>query len=554
MSNKKPQFSKKTLQLAQKYAKQLSQKDVIELKSDDDNDIKSDDEELNIKDDQNEQNSGQQEDEQFEEQQGEDEENNVDEEDENDEDQDDEQNEEDDEQNGDQEEENQDEQEIVEQKEEPKKQKKIKIQQQVEEEQEQEDEQNELESYQEEEQQNDQLFETDLNAIMNRINKIIEILKQKEYGKFSREELLNELKKHLCTYYGYNSDLMSHFTSMFKPAELVAFLDANDAPRPITIRVNTLRTRRKELAQTLVQRGVNLDSVGDWTKVGLVIYESKVPIGATPEYLSGHYMLQSASSFLPVLALAPQMNERILDMAAAPGGKTTYIAQLMKNSGVIFANDTSKDREKALFYNLQRMGVTNCIVTNYDGRKFPKVMKNFDRVLLDAPCTGLGIISKDPSIKAQKQMRDILKHSHLQKELILSAIDCCKKGGIIVYSTCSVSVHENEVVLQYALNNRHVKLIDTGLEVGNPGLLKFDDKKFHPSMNLARRIYPHVHNMDGFFYAKLKKINHGPIKEEVKSEVQKPVVMTKKMKKKEKQMEKLRLGEARKQQQQQQQQ
>ena len=89
-------------------------------------------------------------------------------------------------------------------------------------------------------------------------------------------------------------------------------------------------------------------------------------------------------------------------MASAPGGKTTYIAQLMKNSGVIFANDASKPRIKALHYNLQRMGVTNSVVTNYDGRKFPKVMKNFDRVLLDAPCTGLGIIARDPAIKAQK--------------------------------------------------------------------------------------------------------------------------------------------------------
>lgn len=123
-------------------------------------------------------------------------------------------------------------------------------------------------------------------------------------------------------------------------------LDANEQPRPLTIRTNTLKTKRKELAQTLIQRGVNLDPLAEWTKVGLKIYESKVPLGATPEYLAGHYMLQAGSSLLPVMALAPQMNERILDMAAAPGGKTTYIAQLMRNTGVLFANDFKKEREK----------------------------------------------------------------------------------------------------------------------------------------------------------------------------------------------------------------
>ena len=92
------------------------------------------------------------------------------------------------------------------------------------------------------------------------------------------------------------------------------------------IRTNTLKAKRRDLAKVLIQRGVQLEPVAEWSKVGLKIFESKVPIGATPEYLAGHYILQSASSFLPVIALAPQPNERIIDMAAAPGGKTTYIA------------------------------------------------------------------------------------------------------------------------------------------------------------------------------------------------------------------------------------
>lgn len=127
-----------------------------------------------------------------------------------------------------------------------------------------------------------------------------------------------------------------------------------------------------------------------------------MPIGATPEYLAGHYILQSASSFLPVIALAPQPNEKILDMAAAPGGKTSYIAQLMKNTGILVANDLKKERLKSLNANLHRLGIHNTVVVNYDGRKLPKIYTKFDRVLLDAPCSGIGVISRDPSIKVQK--------------------------------------------------------------------------------------------------------------------------------------------------------
>ena len=151
-------------------------------------------------------------------------------------------------------------------------------------------------------------------------------------------------------------------------------------------------------------------------------------------------------------------------MASAPGGKTTYIAQLMKNTGCIFANDLKKERLRALQFNLFRMGVTNTAITCRDGRKYPKLYPGtFDRVLLDAPCTGLGIISKDHSIKANRVLIDIYKNAHVQRELLLAAIDCTKVGGTIVYSTCSVSPLENEGVVNYALKKRFIKLIDCGI-------------------------------------------------------------------------------------------
>lgn len=214
---------------------------------------------------------------------------------------------------------------------------------------------------------------------------------------------------------------------------------------------------------------------------------------------------------LPVMALAPQENERILDMCAAPGGKSSHIASIMKNTGVLFANDANADRIKAVVGNFHRLGVVNAVVSCEDGCKFGTIMQGFDRILLDAPCTGTGVVSKDPSVKISKSDVDIQRCYNLQRKLLLNAIDCLNaksvSGGYLVYSTCSILPEENEWVIDYALKKRNVKLVSTGLDFGTDGFVNYRQFRFHPSMKLTRRYYPHTHNMDGFFVAKLKKFS-----------------------------------------------
>lgn len=334
---------------------------------------------------------------------------------------------------------------------------------------------------------------------------------RREEGK-TREDYTSTFRKAICECFQYNEELAEMLMDVFPNGEIVDFMEASESPRPLTIRTNTLVARRRELAQALIARGMNVDPIDKWSKVGLVVYESQVPVGATPEYLGGYYMIQSASSFLPVVALAPKENERVLDMAAAPGGKATYIASALKNTGVLVANDLKRDRIKSLVANVHRLGLTNTIVCNYNGLELPDVFGScFDRVLLDSPCSGTGIICHDGGVKMNRKRDDVEKTTKIQKELLLAAIDSVnfksKTGGYVVYSTCSVLVEENEAVVNYALQKRHVKVVDSGISFGMAGFTKMRHRRFHPDLALAKRIYPHVHNLDGFFVCKLKKIS-----------------------------------------------
>ena len=170
----------------------------------------------------------------------------------------------------------------------------------------------------------ERLAAPDLALVQRRIRDVVRVLDDFAHlreAERPRGEYLEQLKRDLCTYYGYNAFLVDAILNIFTVAEALELIESCEVPRPVTLRANTLKTRRRELAGALINRGVNLDPIGPWSKVGLVVYESQVPVGATPEYMAGHYMLQGASSFLPVMALAPQEGESVVDVAAAPGEK-----------------------------------------------------------------------------------------------------------------------------------------------------------------------------------------------------------------------------------------
>ncbi|KNC55670.1 NOP2 protein [Thecamonas trahens ATCC 50062] len=173
----------------------------------------------------------------------------------------------------------------------------------------------------------------DLAMVHTRISGVVRILMQfRELSdpRYSRKKYMSQLVADLALYYGYTDWLVGQLLDVVGVAQIMELLEACNVPRPVTIRTNTLKTKRRVLAQALIARGVNLDPL-PWSKEALQVYDSAVPIGATPEYLAGHYLIQSAASLMPVVALDPQAGEFVLDMASAPGGKTTHIATRMGN-------------------------------------------------------------------------------------------------------------------------------------------------------------------------------------------------------------------------------
>jgi NOL1/NOP2/sun family putative RNA methylase len=303
----------------------------------------------------------------------------------------------------------------------------------------------------------------------------------------------------LAAKYGYDEWLISRFLQYVPDVE--AFLEKMEKPPTKYIRVNTLKTTSKDLAMRLTEKGFEL---GD-TAIAEVLAVKKAPIaiGATNEYLLGHYYIQDLSSCMAVEALDAGEGQAVLDMAAAPGGKTTFIAQKMKNTGSIIALEPVQKRARSMSFNTDRLGVCNACICMLDALDAAASLGTFDRVLLDAPCSCEGVIAKDPTRKTSHTPQDVDFCSSRQEKMLKVAIQVTRPGGIIVYSTCSFAPEENEAMVDRAVKEFGVRVEPIGF--GSEGIGSFAGADFHPSVKNARRFYPHLHDTTGFFIARLRK-------------------------------------------------
>lgn len=282
------------------------------------------------------------------------------------------------------------------------------------------------------------------------------------------------------------------------------FVAACQRPLRKSIRVNTLKITVEEFLERAKSKGWQLEAV-PWCEEGFWIEadESEVPLGNTSEHMSGLFYIQEASSMMPISALFKQSEEfqSVLDMAAAPGSKTTQIAACMENNGVLVANEFSASRVKVLHANIERCGVRNAALSNFDGRVFGGWLpEQFDAVLIDAPCSGEGTVRKDADAMKNWTKESVISISDTQKDLIESAFHALKPGGVMVYSTCTLSIEENQQVCH------HLKEV-------------FDEKVSFESLNdlfpdadkaLTEEgflhIFPQVYDCEGFFVARIRKL------------------------------------------------
>jgi NOL1/NOP2/sun family putative RNA methylase len=272
-------------------------------------------------------------------------------------------------------------------------------------------------------------------------------------------------------------------------------------PLPIVLRVNTLRTNPHALRARLAQQGVRAEPLR-WDEN---LLRADRPVGRTIEHWLGHFYIQEASQTVPVTVLDSRPGERVLDMCAAPGGKTTHLAACMENRGTLVSNEPNGRRAQALLANINRLGALNATVTEYRGESFPR-SSHFDRILLDAPCSAEGTVRKERRLRPGAPPASIRRLSRLQLRLITVAYDLLRPGGILVYSTCTLAPEENEQVVARLLETRDARLlpISTPFETSR-GWTEWEGVTWPSAMAHCIRLYPHHLDSGGGFVARIER-------------------------------------------------
>lgn len=297
---------------------------------------------------------------------------------------------------------------------------------------------------------------------------------------------------------------------IISPEKLEAVLLSFSQKKPTTFRANTIKISPEKLKEELAKQDFLIEEV-PWIKNAFLLRnKSQKILAQTDLYKNGYIYLQNLSSMLPPVILDPKPDEKILDITAAPGSKTTQIAALMQNSGEILANDKSRVRLYKLEANLKIQGVTNTQVSCVPGQAiWKKYPEYFDKALVDVPCSLEGTFDCDnPKSYESWSLQKVKSLIQTQRYLLRSAVSATKPGGVIVYSTCTLAPEENEGIIDWILRTEKgaLNVEKINLRIGNsmPAVLDWNNKTYDPQIKNTLRVLP-SETMEGFFVAKLVK-------------------------------------------------
>ena len=328
-----------------------------------------------------------------------------------------------------------------------------------------------------------------VNAILrNSIRKI---------GKITYPDVDKEPAHHISVLHSHPLSMVKKWIQTFGIEETALLCKANNEIPPLVLRVNTLRINREKLIDEYSRQGMDVKATF-FSPDGLIVTHPAIPVRETAFYSAGQIQVQDEASQLISHLVDPKPGENVLDVCAGTGGKTTHLAAIMNNSGRIIALDIGEKKIAALKKNAARLDVTNIVTQIGDAREMPgeAFYDSFDRILVDAPCTGLGTLRRNPEIKWRTTEEDPKKFSALQKTILASAVPYLKKGGHLIYSTCTITPDENEEVIEdFMAHHRDFICIHPPDAINS---LLVDDRGYF-------RSYPHKHGTDGFFGAVLVK-------------------------------------------------